>query len=320
MEREPACSRQTASGPVIAIVGPTATGKTTLGAALARHLGTEVISADSQLIYRELDIGTAKPSNEELQGVPHRMIDVAAPDEIFSAAMYQTQAAAHLERLWAGGRVPVVVGGTGFYIRALLEAEFIPEAPPNPAFRKRMNALADAEGSQILHQLLEAKDPERAADLHPNDRFRLIRALEIIEATGRPVPRQARRKDIPVLWIGLGYADRALLDVRINARIERMLDAGWLFEVEALVRRYGREAHALGVAHGYPELVRVVTGECALETAVEQIRINVRQYARRQMTWFRRNPAIRWRDCDRLSPEALLDEVIDAARLFRHPE
>jgi tRNA dimethylallyltransferase len=298
-------------GAVIAVVGPTATGKTALGVSLARHLDTEVISADSQLVYRELDIGTAKPSAGELQGVPHHMIDVAAPDEAFSVAMYQARASAHLDRLRAEGRIPVVVGGTGFYIRALLEAEFIPDTPPNPAFRQRMNALADAEGSPALHRLLEVRDPGRAADLHPNDRFRLIRALEIVEATGRPVSRQARRKDIPVLWIGLDYDDRALLDARINTRIERMLAAGWLDEAADLVRRYGRNAHALGVAHGYPELVRVAAGECDLESAVERIRINVRQYARRQMTWFRRNPAIRWRHCDRLSSEALLDEVID---------
>lgn len=298
------------SRPVVAVVGPTATGKTPLAVALARALKTEVISADSQLIYRELDIGTAKPTEAEKQDIPHHMIDVSAPDQSFSAAMYQEMAEAHLARLWAEGKVPVVAGGTGFYIRALLEADFIPEVKPDEVFRKRMAALAEAEGPEVLHRLLIEKDLERAAMLHPNDRVRIVRALEIIEATGEPVPREAKKKDIHVRWIGLTYEDRDLLRGLIDRRIEEMLAAGWLAEVERLVARYGPEAHALGVAHGYPELVQVVRGERTLANAVEQIRVNIHQYARRQMTWFRRNPEICWFQRDQLDPADLPDRAL----------
>jgi tRNA dimethylallyltransferase len=290
---------------VIAVVGSTATGKTALGVVLAQWLDTEVISADSQVIYRELDIGTAKPTEAERQGIPHHMIDVAAPNEAFSAATYKGQANAHLNRLWAEGKTPIVVGGTGFYTRALLQAEFIPDVPPNPAFRQSMQELAEQAGSPALHQLLADRDPLRAGDLHPHDQVRIIRALEIIEATGKPVPRESRSKDLQVLWVGLTYADRDLLRARIDRRIEAMIAEGWLAEVEALVARYGPEAHALQVAHGYPELVQVVLGQRTLEDALAQVRINIHQYARRQMTWFRRNPEIQWLMADQLTPGEL---------------
>jgi tRNA dimethylallyltransferase len=295
--------------PVIAIVGPTATGKTALSVELAHWLTTEIVSADSQVIYRELNIGTAKPTVEERQGIAHHMIDVAAPDEAYSAANYQAQATSHLQAIGTAGKIPIVVGGTGFYARALLQADFIPDVPPNPEFRQAMADLAEREGPHALHARLRALDPERADALHPNDRVRVIRALEIIEATGQPVPKQSREKALQVLWFGLMFEDRDLLRRRIDQRIELMLQAGWLAEVETLVERYGSQAHALGVAHGYPELVQVVLGQRSLADAVEQIRINIHQYARRQMTWFRRNPDIFWLPCDQWTPDELRNAV-----------
>ena len=285
--------------PVIAVVGPTATGKTAFAVEIAKQLNTEIISADSQLIYRKLNIGTAKPTDSEKQGVPHWMIDVVEPNEAYSASQYQAQALTHLERLWKKGQVPVVAGGTGFYIRALLESDFIPEVPPNEALRHNLLERINAEGSQSLHDLLKAKDPQRAADLHPHDRVRIIRALEIIEATGKPVPRKSLNKNHAILWFGLTYADRDLHRSKIAARVDAMLKAGWLDEVEALMQQYGENAHALQVAHGYPELVDVVKGQQSLADAQTQICINVRQYARRQRTWFQRNPEIRWFECDK---------------------
>jgi tRNA dimethylallyltransferase len=294
---------------VVAVVGPTATGKTALAVEIAHWLNTEIISADSQLLYRELTIGTAKPTPEERRGISHYMIDVAAPDEVYSAATYQTQALAHLEGLWQEGKIPVVAGGTGFYIRALLQADFIPEVPPNPAFRQAMADLAVHEPPGFLHRRLTELDPERAQALHPNDRVRIIRALEIIEATGQPVPNHSRNKTLDIQWVGLTYEDRDLLRNRIDRRIDAMMAEGWLDEVCDLVKRYGPEAHALGVAHGYPELVSVVLGQRSLADALEQIRINIHQYARRQMTWFRRNPDIAWHLCDQLTPEDLQNSV-----------
>lgn len=300
--------------PVIAVAGPTATGKTALGVHLARELDTEVLSADSQIIYRKLDIGTAKPTLAEMQGIPHHLIDVAEPDSEFSVARYQAMAAPEMERLWREGKVPVVVGGTGFYMRALLESEFIPEVPPNPAFRERMHALADAQGSPALHELLAGKDPERAADLHPNDRVRVIRALEIIEATGQPVPRQAQARDVEITWIGLAYEDRDLLRSRIDDRIDAMIAAGWLDEVAALMAEYGPEAHALQVAHGYPEWVAHLQGDMTYEAALAQIRINIHQYARRQLTWFRPRVGGDWLAVDRLHPAEIRDRALEKAR------
>lgn len=290
---------------VIAVVGPTATGKTALGVHLARQLDSEVVSADSQVIYRHLDIGTAKPTEAERQGVPHHMIDVADPDEVFGVARYQAMATGAMERLWAGGRIPVVVGGTGFYLKALLEAEFIPDVPPDPAFRKQMTALAEEKGSPALHRMLAEKDPRRAADLHPNDRVRIIRALEIIRHTGAEVPRRSTARPLDVTWIGLTCEDRDRLRARIDARIDAMLEAGWLEEVRRLIAGYGPEAHALGVAHGYPEWVACLQGRMPFEEALTQVRINIHQYARRQMTWFRPRKNIRWLDADHLSPEEI---------------
>ncbi len=291
----------------IAILGPTATGKTALSVEIAQWLQTEIISADSQLIYRELSIGTAKPSLAEQGGIPHHLIDVAEPTEVYSAASYQEQASSVLKALQQAGKIPLVTGGTGFYLKALLQADFIPSVPPNPAFREAMHQLAQAHGSDFLHQKLNALDPVRAEALHPNDTVRIIRALEIINATGLPVPNAPIQKSLDVLWLGLMYEDRDLLRARIDARIEAMMEAGWLEEVESLVRQYGPEAHALHVAHGYPELMRVVLGQCSLPEALEQVRLNIHQYSRRQMTWFRRNPDIHWLACDTVESTLRVD-------------
>lgn len=292
---------------VIAIVGPTATGKTALSVELAQWLNTEIISADSQIIYRELTLGTAKPSEAEKQGIPHHMIDVAAPNEPFSVATFQQQSSQHLQVIQAQQKIPIVVGGTGFYLRALLQSDFIPPVPPNEPFREEMRQLANWLGSQHLHDLLFAKDAVRAAALHPNDQVRLIRALEIIEATGLPVPNQPIDKPLDVLWLGLTYDNRDLLRSRIDQRIEQMMAAGWMAEVQHLVNRYGANAHALGVAHGYPELVDVGLGKRTLPEAISQIQLNIHQYSRRQMTWFRRNLEINWWVCDASSPDPLRD-------------
>lgn len=282
----------------IAILGPTATGKTALSVEIAHWLNTEIISADSQLVYRELNIGTAKPTPEERQGVPHHLIDVASPTAVFSAANYQEQAVQAVKTLQAAGRIPVVVGGTGFYLKALLQSDFIPSVPPNSKFREAMQALVTQFGRNVLHQRLQAQDPVRAAALHPNDTVRIIRALEIIDYTGQPVPNASCPKALDVLWLGLMYEDRDNLRARIDQRVEAMMQAGWLEEVDSLVAQYGSQAHALQVAHGYPELCQVVLGERSLENALDQVRLNIHQYSRRQMTWFRRNREIHWLACD----------------------
>ncbi len=298
---------------IIAVVGPTATGKTAMGVSLAQYLNSEVISADSQVVYRELNIGTAKPTEEEMEGIPHHMINRVDPVETYSVARYEKEATVILERLLTEGKTPVVVGGTGFYIRALLESHFVPDVPPDEAFRQEMSRQSATKGAEYLYQLLQEKDPERAEALHPNDTFRVIRALEIIHQTGQTVPKasEAKLKPFDVIWIGLTYVDRDRHRARINERIQAMLEMGWLKEVELLLKKYGPDAEALKVSHGYPEWVQYLQGDRTYEDALEQIQINIHQYSRRQMTWFKRNPSMSWQYVDKLEPASLIKRGID---------
>lgn len=298
----------TAQGPlIVAVVGTTASGKTGFGVQLAEALETGVISADSQLVYRELDIGTAKPTPAETRGVCHYMMDRVLPTEAYSVARYQEEATAVLEQMLVEGKTPVVVGGSGFYIRALLEESLVPPVPPDETFREEMALVVKSKGPAYLHAQLAVKDPERAAVLHPNDTFRVVRALEIIHATGKPVPKNLPKRHCNVRWVGLMYDNRDVMRRRIDERIDAMCAAGWLDEVKALIETYGADAHALQVAHGYPEWVQYLQGTCTYEEALAQVQINVHQYARRQLTWFRRNPDIHWICVDTAS--ALQEQV-----------
>ncbi len=301
---------------IIAVIGPTATGKTSLGVSLAQYLDSEVISADSQVLYRELDIGTAKPTAEETQGIPHHMIDLVDPTESYSVADYEKEATVILERLLGQGKVPVVVGGSGFYIRALLESHFVPDVPPDEAFRASLKQLAIKHGVGHLHQLLTEKDPERATAIHPNDEFRVVRALEIIHQTGKPVPKasEATPKPFDVTWLGLTYSNREIHRSRIDERIDAMMEAGWLEEAKQLLEKYGPDAEALKVSHGYPEWVQHVQGQRTYQEALEQIQINIHQYSRRQMTWFKRNENIIWQYVDETTPSELLKTGIKGVK------
>ena len=304
------------SRPILAIVGPTATGKTGLSLILAESLKPygitpEIISADSRVIYQELNIGTAKPTPAEQALVKHWMVDVAKPTEAYSAARYQAEAEPILANLMQGtGTLPMVVGGTGFYIKSLLEEEFIPPVPPDLAFREAILRWASTQPAHALHEKLRAQDPDRAAALHPNDTFRLVRALEIIHTTGQKVPNRPTLKNLPIQWIGLMYEDRDILRRRIGQRIQHMMKDGWLDETESLLKRYGEEVEALRVTHGYPELVAVIQGKQALTEALEQIQINIQQYATRQMTWFKKNPAIQWFTLDEKRLEDCAHQIL----------
>ncbi|MEB3285944.1 MAG: tRNA (adenosine(37)-N6)-dimethylallyltransferase MiaA [Vampirovibrionales bacterium] len=306
----------------IAVVGPTGSGKTALGVQLAKALGSQVISADSQLVYRGLDIGTAKPTFAERQGVAHHMIDLVSPDDdSFTVAGYRMMGREILNDLHRQHKIPVVVGGTGFYVRALLDAPLAPDVTPDPAFRTQMRAYLEANGELALHRLLTEKDPRRASQVHPRNTVRVIRALEIINALGGPVPEMPQPDVTQALWVGLGYSQRERMRQRIDQRIRAMLAAGWQEEVESLLVRYGKEAHALKVAHGYPELVEVCQGNCSLSSAIKQLEINIHQYATRQETWYRHQiyrpkgsstEVIRWFDVD----QGPFDDVTDKALTF----
>ncbi len=301
------------------IVGSTATGKTALSIALAKHLDAAfVLSADSQQVYEGLNIGTAKPTVEEQAGVLHYGLDMALPTQLFSTVQFQQYALPLLTEAFRKGQSVVVSGGTGFYLQGLLQPYQLPSVPPNPAFR---NTLATVD-TLALYAQLQAKDPARASCLEPQDKHRIIRALEIIDATNAPVPTTWQpsllEQHLPpehrptIHWVGLQPADKLAHWAKMEARVACMLEQGWLAEVAALAACYGADCPALQVAIGYPELLGVLAGKQSLAAAQLQININVRQYARRQRTWFKKNPEIAWLSADCLTtlPAVLLRSFI----------
>lgn len=286
---------------LIAIVGPTAVGKTRLAIDLALKLDTEIISGDALQVYRGLDIGTAKPDAAERRGVTHHLIDILGPCEEFSVADFKTRAAALVAAINARGRIPILAGGTGLYVRSLLEDYRFNAAPGSEEIRRRLAGLAERHGSAHLHSLLQATDPETAARLHPNDTRRVIRALESIEQSGEKVSRA--RNDAPVydsLVIGL-TTDRGRLYERINRRVDDMIAAGLVAEVATLLAAGVPPTARSLQAIGYKELVDHLTGGADLAAAVENIKQATRNFAKRQYTWFRRMPYIHWVDVDKFA-------------------
>ena len=284
--------------PIICVVGPTASGKTELAVRLAKKLDGEVISCDSMQLYRRMDIGTAKPTVEEMDGVPHHMIDVVEPDEQFSVGKYVEMADTVLQDILKRGRTAVIAGGTGLYADSLLSGRSF--APfPSTGKREALEARMEREGAEALLRELAAIDPETAARLHPADHKRIIRALEVYEETGKPISQHDREtRQIPPKYracrIGLDFADRAELYRRIDLRVDRMLEAGLWDEVERLLA-FGVPPRATAMqAIGYKELLEVRSGERTLSDAVALIKQRSRNYAKRQLTWFRRNPEIHW--------------------------
>ncbi len=281
---------------VIVICGPTATGKTKLGVALAHAFQGEVVSADSMQLYRGMAVGTAQPTLEEREGIPHHMIAVADPGENYSAARYAREASACVEDILARGKQPIIVGGTGLYIDALLTGRDYACAP-TPACRAQLQRRAETQGLPALWAELQGIDPQAAARLHPNDAKRVLRALEVWYETGETITQHdLRTRALPpryaALTLALTYQDRQALYRRIDARVDQMLRQGLLEEVRGLLDQ-GLESTAMQ-AIGYKELVPVLRGQCELEEAVEAVKRHSRQYAKRQLTWFRRKEGIWW--------------------------
>ena len=277
---------------ILAVVGPTASGKTSLAVELARRLDGEVICCDSMQIYREMSIGTAKPTEEEKRGVPHHLFDIKDPDEPFSAMEYVTLAEAAVTDILSRGKLPVFCGGTGLYLDAFLRGG-MPETPgADPALRAELAAFAEAHGAEALHAELVRVDPESAALSHPNNLRRVIRALEIHRLTGVPKSEWDRRsKEAPSRYnaavLGLAFADRALLYDRIERRVDMMLEDGLLEETRALLSAgvFERSPTA-AAAIGYKELLPFLRGESTLDDAVNELKTATRRYAKRQLTWF----------------------------------
>ena len=291
--------------PLVVILGATATGKTALGIALAQALDGEIVSADSRQIYREMDIGTGKPTPEERAQAIHHLIDVVPPDQNVSLAQYQRLAYAAIDDIHARGRLPLLVGGTGQYITAVIEGWTPPEVAPNPELRADLERYAAHHGTQALFERLIARDPEAQQYIDPRNVRRVVRAIEVIEATGRTFSEQRRSTPPPyrVMQIGL-TAQRERLYARADARLDAMMRAGFLDEIRALLARgYDRRLPSMS-GLGYSQLAAHVLDGVPLEQAVEATRFATHDFIRRQLTWFRgHDRGILWLDCDSLDAQ-----------------
>lgn len=291
---------------VIALVGPTGTGKTALSLTLARRLDAEIVNCDSRQVYRQLDIGTAKPSAEQRRALPHHLFDVVDPDEPFDCARYRDLARAAIAGIQQRGRAVLLVGGSGLYLKALRDG-LVPAPPRDAALRASLEALEAAEPG-ALHARLRGLDPPGAARLHPHDLVRLVRAIEVAEASGRPLSawqaeHAGRAPELPMRVIAL-TCERAALYDRLDARCRAMLEGGLIDEVRALLQRYDANLAPLR-SIGYREIAAHLRGEYSLDEALALMQRATRQFAKRQMTWWRGDETVEWRDA-----VAAVEEII----------
>jgi tRNA dimethylallyltransferase len=279
--------------PLIAIVGPTAVGKTAMGIEMAQRIGGEIVSADSRQVYRLMDIGTAKPSEAERAAVPHHLIDVVDPDEPFSLAVYQEMALHAIADITARARVPLLVGGTGQYLAAVLQGWNIPRVPPQPELRQRLEREAQERGVLALHAQLTQLDPQAADAIEPTNLRRTIRALEVFHVTGQPISAQQTRNPIPyhitTHWLRLPTSE---LYQRIDQRVDAMMQAGLLEEVAGLLERgYGWHLSSM-FSLGYVQFRPYFEGTSSLDECVQRLKYDTHGFARRQKNWFRRLPGL----------------------------
>lgn len=276
---------------VVAIVGATASGKTSYSIELAKKIDGEIISADSRLVYKGFDVVCAKPTLEEREGIPHYMMDIVEPEFDYSAGLYVTEAKKCIYDILAKGKTPIIVGGTGLYFRLLLENYNPPKVSPNYELREELKTLPVTE----LYSILKKLDNEGAGTIEINDRKKLIRAIEIVKSTGKPLS-ETRSKDaepeFEVEWVGRNFPREELYD-RINKRVDLMLKDGMVEETEFLLKKHGRIPNLIYTI-GYQEIISYLDGEVSLEAAIETIKQNSRRYAKRQLTWFRKNDKIKW--------------------------
>lgn len=276
---------------VIAVVGATASGKTAFAVELAKKVDGEVISADSRLVYKNMNIGTAKPSKVEMDDVPHYMIDIVEPDVNYSAGLYAKQAKEYVKDIISRGKIPVVAGGTGLYFRLLLENYDLPDVEPNYELREELSKFSFDELLAILSDL----DAEAGNLIERNDKKKLIRYIEIIKLTGLPLSKARGKKEeqeFDIEWIGLNFP-RDILYNRINKRVDLMIDAGLIEETKSLLVKYGRIPNITDTI-GYREIISYLDGELTLDEAKDKLKQNTRNYAKRQLTWFRKNESIKW--------------------------
>ena len=296
---------------LIVILGATASGKTGLALQLAPALDGEIVGADSRQIYRGMDIGTAKPDAQQRESVPHHLLDIAAPDENPGLAKIQRMANAAIADIQRRGRVPLLVGGTGQYLSAIVEGWRIPVVPPNLTLRADLEAIAAEQGRAALHRQLASVDPTAASRTHPNNLRRVVRSLEVWHETGQPISELQQRQPPPwdILQIGL-HLERSALHHRADKRLEAMIDAGFVEEVRALLQAgYSRDLPSMS-GLGYRELAAHLLDDLPLDEAIQQAKFATHDYIRRQLTWFRgHDGSIRWQDVASLQPDALVEEL-----------
>ena len=289
---------------IVCVVGPTACGKTTLGVLLAKRYGGEVVSADSMQIYRGMTIGTAAPTAEEMDGVPHHMIAVADPAEQWSAARYAQAAIPIVDDILKRGKLPILVGGTGLWLDAVVQGREFAPGQAGGAVRRELEAQLAAEGMEPLLQELRRVDPESAARLHPADTKRILRALEVYRETGETITaHDERTRSLPprydAVWLGLRFADREDMKALIDRRVDAMVRSGLEEEVRALLQSGLPPSATAWQAIGYKEFLGVLEGTATMEQAVAEVKLRSRQYDKRQLTWLRRNPAIHWMEWEK---------------------
>ncbi|ADM37829.1 tRNA (adenosine(37)-N6)-dimethylallyltransferase MiaA [Bacillus spizizenii ATCC 6633 = JCM 2499] len=301
--------------PVVILVGPTAVGKTNLSIQLAKSLNAEIISGDSMQVYKGMDIGTAKINEQEMEGVPHHLIDILDPQDSFSTADYQSLVRNKISEIAKRGKLPMIVGGTGLYIQSVLYDYTFTEEANDPAFRQSLQVAAVREGADFLHAKLAAADPEAAAAIHPNNTRRVIRALEILHTSGKTMSQhlQEQKRELVYNAVLIGLTmDRDTLYARINQRVDMMMEAGLLPEVKRLYDRNVRDCQSIQ-AIGYKELYAYFDGFVTLSDAVDQLKQNSRRYAKRQLTWFRNKMQVAWFD---MTPP--VDMELKKKEIFTH--
>ena len=286
--------------PLVILTGPTAVGKTALSIKLASEIGGEIISADSMQVYRQMDIGSAKIKPEEMGGIPHHLIDILEPEEEFNVCLFEKLALEAMEQIYERGHIPVVVGGTGFYIQALLYQIDFTEEETDTAYRDKLWQLGEEKGNHYLHELLRKVDPESAEEIHENNRKRVIRALEFYENCGKPISTHNKEQRQKTSAYNSCYFvltdDRKKLYERIESRVDQMLSKGLVDEVRTLKERGCNASMVSMQGLGYKEILEYLDGRCSFLEAVEKIKKETRHFAKRQLTWFRREKDVIWID------------------------
>ncbi len=305
--------------PLIILTGPTAVGKTKLSIALAKAVNGEIISADSMQVYKHMDIGTAKIMPEEMDGVPHHLVDVLSPMEDFNIVLFQQMAKKAMEEIYAKGKIPVLVGGTGFYIQAVLYDIDFTESEEDSPYREELWELSRKEGEEVLHNMLKECDPKAAQEIHMNNVKRVIRALEFYKTTGTKISEhneEQRSKESPYEFLYLVLnQDRAVLYERIEKRIDIMVNQGLIEEVQKLKDMGCHKDMVSMKGLGYKEILAYLEGETTLEEAIEILKRDTRRFAKRQLTWFRREKEPVWIDKGQYeSEELILEEILNLLR------